>query len=80
MTPIRWISRLVARTVVVHTTQDASLRGILVGEYRDCLVLKHGVYLGTIGGDRIETPVDGEVVIPRGQVAWIQTLPSEEVK
>lgn len=80
MSLIRWISRLVARTVVVHTTQDASIRGILVGEYRDCLVLKHSVYLGTLGGERLETPIDGEVVVPREQVAWIQTLPSGEVK
>lgn len=75
---MRWVDNLRARTVVVNTTNGESLRGLLVGVYRDCLVLKHAVHLGTIDGQRLEVPVDGEAVIPRERVGWIQTLPSGE--
>lgn len=50
-----------------------SIRGILQGAYRDSLVLSHASFLT---GDTT-TNIDGEVVIPRDRVAWLQTLPSE---
>ena len=68
---VRWLNRLVRDTIVVHTTTGASLRGVLVGVYSDCVVLSHGTFLG---GDTNET-VDGNVVIPRDKVGWIQRLP-----
>lgn len=70
MTRVRWINRLTRRTVVVHMTTGASVRGVLVGAYRDCLVLQHAAYLGA---DAIEK-VDGEVIVPRDRVAWLQAL------
>lgn len=73
MSRVRWIDQLKRRTVVVHTTNGTSLRGVLVGTYRDSLVLAHVAYLGD-GGSQ---PVDGEVVVPRERVAWIQTLLEE---
>lgn len=65
-----WIKRLSAETVVVHLTTGASIRGVMTGVHRDCLVLVHGAYLGT---ESVET-VDGEIVVPRERVAWIQHL------
>jgi hypothetical protein len=70
MNRVRWIDRLTRRTVVVHMTHGASVRGVLVGTYRDCLVLTHAAYLGA---EAIEK-VDGEVIVPRERVAWMQTL------
>lgn len=67
---MRWIDRLVRRSVVIHTTNGMSIRGVMVGAYRDSLVLSHAEFLG---GDSVE-PVDGDVVIPRERVAWMQTL------
>lgn len=67
---MRWISRLVRRTIVVHMTDGQSIRGVLAGEYRDCLVLIHASYLGS----ESVTKVDGEVVVPRERVGWIQDL------
>lgn len=67
---VRWLDRLVRDHVVVHTTTGASLRGVLVGVYRDCIVLTHVAYLGT---DTTEN-VDGDVVIPRDKVGWLQRL------
>lgn len=57
-------------TVVVHTVQGQSIRGVMTGAYKDCLVLDHAVFLA---GDTT-TNIDGEAVIPRASVAWIQTL------
>lgn len=71
---VRWLNRLVRETVVVHTTGGASLRGVLVGVYRDCLVLTHAKYLTS---DTTED-VDGEAIIPRPMVAWMQRLPGSE--
>jgi hypothetical protein len=59
MIRVRWIDRLVRRTVVVHLTTGASIRGVLVGAYRDSIVLSHATYLG---------------MILREQVAWMQNL------
>lgn len=64
------IDDLVRDTVVVHAGDDDSLKGVLVAVHRDCLVLAHAVSLWDGG----ETKVDGEAVIPRERVAWIQHL------
>jgi hypothetical protein len=71
---VRWLPKVVRETVVVHTTAGASLRGVLVGVYRDCLVLHHAKYLTS---DTTEV-VDGEAIIPRQMVAWMQRLPGSE--
>jgi hypothetical protein len=67
---LRFLPRLARETVVVHTLSGTSLRGVLVASYRDCLVLAHATYLGT----DTTIKVDGESVIPREQIAWIQRL------
>lgn len=70
---MRWVQRLLRSSVVVHLSSGSSIRGILVGEYRDAIVLAHAHYL-TAGGAE---PIDGEAGIPRATIAWIQQLPSE---
>lgn len=59
--------------IAVHLDDGQSVRGVLTAVHRDCLVLEHAKALG----DHVETPVDGEVLIPRARVAWIQALPAE---
>ena len=76
---VRWIDRLVSRSLVIHMTNGESVRGFLVAAYRDSLVLRHGVHLGSVEGSSVEIPIDGEATIPRERVAWIQTLPNGEV-
>lgn len=68
---MRWLNRQLTHTVVVHTTAKESLRGVLVGVYSDCLVIAHAYYLHA---DGTRTEVDGEAIVPRPQVAWIQKL------
>jgi hypothetical protein len=72
---MRWIENLRYLTVVVHTTQGESLRGVMTGAYRDSVVLAHVEFLA---GDTTTT-IDGEAVVPRERIAWIQTLQAKEV-
>lgn len=67
---MKWINRLRFETVVIHTTTQASISGVLTGTYKDSLVLSHAKFLA---GDTT-TNIDGDVVVPRERVAWIQTL------
>jgi hypothetical protein len=64
----RGLPKLVSQTVVLHTVDGRSLRGVLTHEYRDVVILNHVVYLNEGG----ETEVSGEVVVPRPQVAFMQ--------
>lgn len=68
---MRWLNKQLTNTVIVHTTTKESLRGVLVGVYKDCLVLAHVYYLNT---DSAPTEVDGEAIVPRSQVAWVQKM------
>lgn len=68
---MRWLNRQLTHTVVVHTTAKESIRGVLVGVYADCVVLAHAYYLNA---ESAPTEIDGEAIVPRAQVAWIQKL------
>jgi small nuclear ribonucleoprotein (snRNP)-like protein len=63
--------RLVRETVLVHTRDDRSIRGVLLGAYRSELVLAHAVYL-VEGGS--EQQLEGEVHIPVSNVSFLQRL------
>lgn len=67
---MRWLERITFKTVVVHTVNGSSLRGVLKGTYADCIVLTHARYLYADGYQ----DVDGEAIIPRPQVAWVQVM------
>ena len=64
-----WLRRLERSRVIVHTKDDRSIRGVLVGVWPDCVVLSSAEYLA----DTV-TPLDGDPVIPRENVAWLQRL------
>lgn len=68
---MRWLDRQRTETVIVHTKTKESMRGVLVGVYRDCLVIAHAYYLNA---ESAPTEIDGEAIVPRDQVAWIQKL------
>lgn len=69
----RYITKLARETVVVHTTDRSSFRGVLMAVHKDCIVLVHARLLSTTGTEKI----DGECVIPRDNVAWLQHLATE---
>lgn len=72
--PERYLSNLMADTVIVNTHDGNSIRGSLVGTYADVVVLKGARYLGTGDGD---VSIDGEAVIPLDRIAWIQRPSSD---
>jgi hypothetical protein len=59
--------------VVCHLTDGQSLRGVLVAAHKDCVVLAHVEALA----DHVATPVDGEALVPRARLSWLQVLPAE---
>lgn len=65
-----YLKRVEAHSVVVNTG-DSSIRGVLVGVYADVLVLKHAAYLAHDGS---QVTIDGEALVPRDRVTFIQRL------
>lgn len=59
------------RLVIVHVSGGPSLKGLLVGAHRDCFVLAHAEWLDQ------GTKLGGEILIPRGQGVWLQTVVQE---
>jgi small nuclear ribonucleoprotein (snRNP)-like protein len=72
MTGRGWLRKLERDRVVIHTKDDRSIRGVLMHVHNDSLVLSDPRYL-----DEADTPLSGEVVVPRENVSWMQRLPSE---
>jgi len=70
----KFIDSLQRETVAVHLSDGASLKGVLLACHRDCLVLAHAVTLSADGG---QIPVDGEAVLPRERILWLQRLMPE---
>ncbi len=61
---------LMASTVIVNLKTDKAFRGILWSQHGDLLVLRNVTLL-----DRgQETPVDGEVVVERSNVDFLQVV------
>jgi hypothetical protein len=62
---------LVAKTVIVHTRDDRSLKGCMIGDHADRLSLHAASYLSPGGG---ETSLQGTVHVPRANVAFLQEI------
>lgn len=59
--------RTVRHSVVYATlTTGATIRGVLVGDYPDVLVLEHAAHVDS------SSEMAGRVLIPRGQLQWLQ--------
>jgi hypothetical protein len=68
---IRSYLRMTQRsTVIVQNVSGTSLKGVLVGAYRDGIVLTHASAAPT--GTKDFVAVDGEQFVPHKNVDWIQ--------
>lgn len=65
-----WLDKLERRTVIVHLSDGQSIQGVLSAIYDDCVVLERATYLHREG----RTRVDGEAVLPRERVSWLQSM------
>lgn len=69
----RLLPRLVRSSVVVHTRDGRSFSGVLTGVHRDCVALAHARLLMESGHS---DPLAGDLVIPRGALAFLQVDPA----
>jgi hypothetical protein len=67
-----WLEQLTLETVIVHTTDGMSFKGLKRTVYDDSLVLSEARVLEDEGMSKI---LDGEIAIPRERVHFIQILP-----
>jgi small nuclear ribonucleoprotein (snRNP)-like protein len=61
---------LLATSVIVNLKTDKAFRGVLWTQHRDLLVLRQATLLE----HGQETPVDGEVVVERSNVDFLQVV------
>ena len=66
-----YLKDLEAETVVVHTRDGTSIRGVLLSVHSDVYVLRHAAYLN---GDGSKVAIDGEALIPITRVGFIQRI------
>jgi small nuclear ribonucleoprotein (snRNP)-like protein len=71
---VTWLDSLTLDTVIVHTVGGMSFKGNLVSTYADSMVLRDARVLEDENMSKI---LDGEAVIPREQVLFIQKLPAD---
>lgn len=70
----RGLKRRLTRTLVVHTTDGQTVRGILTGDYADLIVLSSPAYLQGAN----ETQLGGDVLILRERIGWMQDVTGVE--
>jgi hypothetical protein len=66
----RGLKRLKGQRVVLQTSDDRSLQGVLIGVYSDCVAIGHFVYLDEAN----PTDLPGEAVVPIENLSWIHKL------
>ena len=66
-------ARLVGETIVVHTQKpdDQSIRGVVVAEHADRLVLRDAIILVA---EDVQHAIPGMSEIPRDSISWWQRL------
>lgn len=69
-----WLADVTLETVIVHTTDGQSFKGLKQTVYDDSLILTDARVLEAEG---MSSVINGEAVIPRDRVHWIQRLPPE---
>ncbi len=70
-----YLKKLEAETVVVHTRDGGSIRGVLLAARSDVYMLRHAAYL-TDDGSRLT--IDGELLPPVARVGFIQRILAAE--
>jgi hypothetical protein len=68
---LTWLDSLTLDTVIVHTQGD-SFKGVKAAVHDDCLVLRDVFVLEPEGQG--QTQLNGEIVIPREQVLYMQIV------
>lgn len=72
-----WLRRKTGRRVLVQTTDENSIEGVLLCSAPDGLILQAAAFLGETGGT---VALAGETFVPRARVRFLQLLPPKEVE
>lgn len=72
----RYLNRVARSAVVVHLKSGTSIKGLLHDVYRDVIVLRHADVATARAKDFVE--VDGEQLVFKSDIDWIQLLEGEE--
>lgn len=68
----RYLNRVTRRHVVVNLKSGTSIKGVLFAAYRDVLVIRHAAIATPKAREFVDA--DGEQLIERHDVDWIQLL------
>jgi len=66
------IGRQLRESIVVHRVDGQSVKGVLVGEFKDCIKLTHVEFLG----GETEVLLAGDILIPHSRIAFVQLVPA----
>lgn len=69
-----WLDDLTLETVIVHTTDGMSFKGLKSSVYDDSLVLRD---VRVLQDDGATEQLNGEIAIPRERVHFVQMLTPE---
>jgi hypothetical protein len=72
---LTWLDDLTLETVIVHTTEGYSFRGLKRTVYDDGIVLTDVRLIQDDSG--MSQQIDGEVFLPRHQIHFLQLLKPE---
>ena len=67
--PPSWLERVTRQNIIVHTTADQSISGVLMEQTPDGVILRAAKLLGEGGR---ETSMAGETWVPRERIAFCQ--------
>lgn len=68
-----WLRHQLAHSVLVHTTSDQSIAGVLEEVARDGVILRAARFLDSSDA---QVPLAGETFIPREKIALVQITPA----
>lgn len=68
------VRRYERRSVLLHTRDGGSFRGVLAHAYKDCMVLRHVTTWS--GTDAV--PLGGEVVVACENISFFQTVTADD--
>ncbi len=66
-----WLRRQLAVSVIVHTTSDQSIAGVLEEVARDGVILRAARFLDS---SEAQVPMAGETYIPRSKIQMVQVI------
>ena len=75
-----WLDDLTLDTVVVHLLSGRSVKGLVAAVHDDCIVLRKAYVLESETQEGQVSILQGDQVMLRDRIEWIQDLPPEAAR